>query len=171
MPEIPAIVLLDKKNKKRYNDFMTKILVMSDSHGAQNNINCLFEKNYDYIIFLGDGLKDLGVYTNLNNCFYVKGNCDVFAYDIPLSQTIFISGIKMFITHGHEFCVKHGTEILQKHVENEEYGIVCFGHTHIRFLQFTNETLFINPGAIGNGEYAEIEITKDGKINGKLFTL
>lgn len=150
---------------------MAKILVMSDSHGAQNNINFLVEKNYDYIIFLGDGLKDLGAYSNLNNCFYVKGNCDIFAYDEPLSQSFFVCGIKFFITHGNVFHVKRGIEVLQEQVDNCDYGVVCFGHTHKKFIQIINKTLYLNPGAIGNGEYAEIEITKDGKVNGKLFTL
>ena len=150
---------------------MSKILVVSDSHGAKKHMDELIQKNYDYILFLGDGLKDLGVYINLNNCYCVKGNCDVFAYDFALSQTIFIDGIKIFITHGHEFGVKQGTETLQTYLNNKGFKIVCFGHTHRKIIQIINDSLYLNPGAIWNGEYGEIEITKDGEINGKLFTL
>ena len=144
---------------------------MSDSHGAKNKVNELIEKNYDFVIYLGDGLKDFGAYENLGNCFCIKGNCDIFAYDSPVSETLMISGKKIFATHGHEFRVKNGIETLYGCVNNKGYDIVCFGHTHNKFMQYINVILFINPGSVGSGDYAEIEITKAGEINGKLCSL
>ena len=57
---------------------MKKILLISDSHGYETYINTLLQKDYDYIFFMGDGLRDLGSIINLDNVYYVKGNCDYY---------------------------------------------------------------------------------------------
>lgn len=37
------------------------------------------------------------------------------------------------------------------------YDIVCFGHTHIQAYFKVENTIYINPGAFKNNEYAYIE--------------
>ena len=61
---------------------MTKLLVLSDSHGARGAIERILNKeqnNVDAVIFLGDGLRDLeqtlAFFPHLR-VYFVAGNCD-----------------------------------------------------------------------------------------------
>ena len=61
---------------------MTKLLVLSDSHGARDAIKRILNKeqnNVDAVIFLGDGLRDLeqalAFFPHLR-VYSVAGNCD-----------------------------------------------------------------------------------------------
>ena len=61
---------------------MTKLLVLSDSHGARDAIKRILNKeqnNVDAVIFLGDGLRDLELALTLCpklRAYSVAGNCD-----------------------------------------------------------------------------------------------
>jgi len=61
---------------------VTKLLVLSDSHGARDAIKRILNKeqnNVDAVIFLGDGLRDLeqalAFFPHLR-VYSVAGNCD-----------------------------------------------------------------------------------------------
>ena len=69
---------------------MTKLLVLSDSHGARDAIKRILSKeqhNVDAVIFLGDGLRDLeqtlAGFPHLR-VYSVAGNCDFGALE-PLA--------------------------------------------------------------------------------------
>ena len=61
---------------------MTKLLVLSDSHGGRTAIERVLmkeSKNIDALIFLGDGLRDLELALTLYpklRAYSVAGNCD-----------------------------------------------------------------------------------------------
>lgn len=62
---------------------MTKLLILSDSHGARDAIKRILNKeqnNVDAVIFLGDGLRDLeqalAFFPHLR-VYSVAGNCDL----------------------------------------------------------------------------------------------
>ena len=61
---------------------MTRLLVLSDSHGGRAAIERILmkeSKNIDALIFLGDGLRDLELALTLYprlRAYSVAGNCD-----------------------------------------------------------------------------------------------
>lgn len=142
-----------------------KIILVSDSHGNKEGINFLINTlKYDYFFFAGDGLRDLGssIYDNRTVC--VKGNCDFFAYGEPITQTLFVEGVKILLTHGDYYRVKYGMDGLKLFAEGKEYKLVCFGHTHNKTHFQENGITYVNAGAFKSGNYAEIDV-KGGNIN------
>ena len=113
----------------------TEILIMSDSHGRDDLIEKTKKLTRPHaIIFCGDGLRDLDADTYLCPLYAVRGNCD-WSYiphmgDIEDTLTLHIDGVKLFITHGHRFGVKHGLGALVAQAVRENADAVLFGHTH-----------------------------------------
>jgi len=124
-----------------------KIAVISDSHGNKSGIEKLFEQNnFDYLFFLGDGIKDLGDYIYLSNVYAVSGNCDFFS-DYPNERIFSLNEIKFLITHGNKYSVKQSLNLLKEKALQEEAHIVLFGHTHNKYIEEYHNVLFINPGS------------------------
>lgn len=141
-----------------------KILLISDSHGKQEYVQKLLNNKYDYVFYAGDGIRDLGINIYDPSVIYVKGNCDLFEQDAPITRTVFINDLKILITHGDYYKVKQGLESVSVFAKNNGYNMVCFGHTHTKWNECINETWFVNAGSLKNGNYAEI-ILKDKNIS------
>lgn len=123
-----------------------KIIIISDSHGNKLAIDKIFNSvEFDYLFFLGDGLKDIGDYIYLDNVYSVSGNCDFFS-DMPNDREFYIKDIKFLITHGNKYFVKNTLNFLKERVIDENIDFVCFGHTHNRLVERYGATTFINPG-------------------------
>jgi putative phosphoesterase len=109
------------------------------------------EKNADLFIHLGDGERDTaGFQTDIpfKDYYCVRGNCDP---GHTSTEKIFSAGGKtIFITHGHEYGVKHGLELLKNKAVEQKAEIVLFGHTHEGFEAYDSEhnIHFLNPGSI-----------------------
>ena len=124
-----------------------KILMISDSHGNKKGINKIFaEKSFDYLIFLGDGLSDLGDYKYLENVYYVAGNCDFFSSE-PNERVVTIAGKKFFITHGNKYGVKGRLDYIKARGDELGVDFVCFGHTHSQCIESYNGKYLLNPGS------------------------
>ena len=96
---------------------MTKLLVLSDSHGARDAIKRILNKeqnNVDAVIFLGDGLRDLeqalAFFPHLR-VYSVAGNCDYGALE-PLDGLAAFDQTVVFYTHGHMYGVKYDLDTL-----------------------------------------------------------
>ena len=96
---------------------MTKLLVLSDSHGARDAIKRILNKeqnNVDAVIFLGDGLRDLeqtlAFFPHLR-VYSVAGNCDYGALE-PLDGLAAFDQTVVFYTHGHLYGVKYDLDTL-----------------------------------------------------------
>ena len=96
---------------------MTKLLVLSDSHGARGAIERILNKeqnNVDAVIFLGDGLRDLeqalAFFPHLR-VYSVAGNCDYGALE-PLDGLAGFDQTVVFYTHGHMYGVKYDLDTL-----------------------------------------------------------
>jgi uncharacterized protein len=127
---------------------MSKVLVVSDSHGLTKELEILRERHMnevDLMIHCGDSemMPDDKV---MNGYLTVKGNCDFGAY--PLEATTEIARRKFFVTHGHKYSVK--TSLMNLKYKAAEIGadIVCFGHSHVLGAEVIGDTLFLNPGSI-----------------------
>lgn len=140
-----------------------RIVVISDSHGNKLGIDKIFQSmKFDGLLFLGDGLGDIGDYKYLDNVYVVSGNCDFFS-DEPNERFIELSGKKIFMTHGNRYGVKLGLgSITRKGVEMGA-DVVLFGHTHNRFIEKIGDIYLINPGKFGRGV--------DGKSSGLILNI
>jgi len=133
-----------------------EIAVLSDTHGDLADIKLFLEKvkGVDAIIHLGDYVSD-GEYIRkyYNGRFIgVKGNCDFGGKDSEEVITN-ICGKKFFITHGHRYNVKFSLLNIKYKAMSEEIDVVLFGHTHKVFHDIIDNTLFINPGSLGDPRY------------------
>lgn len=140
---------------------------MSDSHRATGNLFEIVEKHInttDLFIFLGDGENDfddvLALYPDLKY-ERVSGNCDWYS-TYPLYKSITAQGKKIFFSHGHPFHVKFGYDEIIRAARAENADICLFGHTHNQYTNYDDGLYIMNPGAVRDGKYGMIDITKSG---------
>jgi len=145
---------------------MKKIVVISDSHGNSKAIDKIFnEVEFDYLLFLGDGIDDLGIYINDERVKVVRGNCDFFSKE-KYEAFIGIEKTLIFYTHGNNYGVKQTLIELYNRVKDSPVTLVCYGHTHRYNLNKINNITFLNPGSISSTRCSESTysiITVDGE--------
>ena len=114
---------------------MTKLLVLSDSHGGRAAIERVLLKenaNIDALVFLGDGLRDLEQaltpYPRLR-AYSVAGNCDYGALE-PMDGLAAFDQTIVFYTHGHMYGVKYDLDTLTDAAAARGAEVAMFGHTH-----------------------------------------
>ena len=128
---------------------MTKLLVLSDSHGARDAIKRILNKeqnNVDAVIFLGDGLRDLeqalAFFPHLR-VYSVAGNCDYGALE-PLDGLAGFDQTVVFYTHGHMYGVKYDLDTLADAAAARGAEVALFGHTHGGQISFFGKSPFFN---------------------------
>lgn len=134
---------------------MTKILVLSDSHGNLNNMAYAVRKCMpDVIYHLGDCWSDA---TQLHSMFpdipmeRVPGNCDY--QNEPEERILFVEGKTLLLCHGHRYAVKSSYLSLELAAKEKGVDIALFGHTHKVFYDRHNGLALFNPGSIGSPGY------------------
>ncbi len=151
-----------------------KILLISDTHGFHENLKKVVEQEtpFDHVLHMGDTegwdpvVKEIvGVSVDM-----VAGNCD-WASALPSERTVEISGVPIFMTHGHEYYVTTGMEVLLDRARECGCEVVLFGHTHRPFQQLCDGVLIANPGSISRPRqpgyepsYGVMTISESGKI-------
>ena len=130
---------------------MKKILVLSDSHGEQDNmIQAVKNTEPDMIIHLGDCWSDAVMLREEFSDIpmeHVPGNCD-FSME-ETEKMLDIEGEKVLICHGHTYNVKSDYMRLQYAALEKGATVVLFGHTHKVFYAKHNGLNIMNPGSIG----------------------
>jgi len=150
---------------------VVKICLISDSHGNRLKVeNLLLNNKFDYVFFMGDGLKDFENIEEIINLKKVSGNCDFFSFE-AITQFTNVEGFKIMQTHGHEFRAKLTPFLMLEKAKNNYCDIVCFGHTHKQMSEKIEGILFINPGAFKNGEYAVLILQKNEEPKVELLKL
>ena len=147
-----------------------KIVVISDSHGADDLLNCIIreERDAQYIIFLGDGERDLEEALAENDIalydpscrikvLQVCGNCDLFSHE-PALIIEEIDGVKVYIAHGFQEGVKYGISRLVQAAKDRGCGLALFGHTHRRHLSEEDGVICFNPGSVYSHSYGIVRI-------------
>ena len=127
---------------------MTKLLVLSDSHGGRDAIERILKaesKNIDALIFLGDGLRDLELALR---AYSVAGNCDYGALE-PTDGLAAFDGVVIFYTHGHMYGVKYDLDTLADAAAARGAEVALFGHTHIPHAEARGSVFLFNPGSCG----------------------
>lgn len=147
---------------------MHKIAVISDSHGGKVRLEMFAriarQENFDAIIHCGDGVsdakwlaKELGTEVK-----YVAGNCDFFGKDVR--ELVFsCGGVHMLAVHGDLYSVKWDLSPLSYYAEEKCAQLVLFGHTHQPFAGYAGGVMMVNPGALKDGRYAELQI-ENGQV-------
>jgi len=128
---------------------MSKVLIVSDSHGLTKELKIIRERHLhevDLMIHCGDS-ELMPTDKAITGYLTVMGNCD-FGAEYPLETTSEVAGRKFFITHGHRYSVKSTLMTLKYKAEEYHADIVCFGHSHVLGAEVVGGTLFINPGSI-----------------------
>ena len=90
-----------------------EFLIFSDSHGKRKNIAEAIGRQVrrpDAILFLGDGLSDIGDRWEEIPVIRVRGNCDWRFPNEPVDDRLVISleEHRLLLTHGHLYGAKSG---------------------------------------------------------------
>ena len=143
-----------------------RVAVFSDLHGGSERYIKDALEEYDYVIFLGDGLlpiRHFG-YDYPEKFLCVRGNCDGYDEETPLRRILDFDGIRVMLTHGHEERVKYGLMGILGVAKKEAVNVVLFGHTHRPEVTEIDGILFVNPGSASSaygreGTFAELVIS------------
>ena len=100
---------------------------------------------------------------------FVAGNCDFFSRDAREIE-VKIEGVRMLLTHGDKYGVKAGLSKLSYRAEERGCALALFGHTHVPFAGHVGGCLLVNPGALQDGRFAELEV-ENGKAVPRLLRL
>lgn len=130
-----------------------KILILSDSHGNWDPMLRAAERERpDGIFHLGDGWREA---QRLHRQFpellfyQVPGNCDL-AAGAPAEQVVTLEGKRILLCHGHTYHVKSSLLAAGYAAEEQRLDAFLFGHTHKPLVDRRGQTLFLNPGSIGD---------------------
>jgi putative phosphoesterase len=97
---------------------------------------------------------------------FVFGNCDdntaVFEAAIrKAGQTchglfgdLEFEGVRIALLHSHE------RRRFREVIDSGDYGLVCYGHTHVAAIDRRGDTLVVNPGAIYRAEPHSIAVVE-----------
>lgn len=130
---------------------MIKIGIISDSHHdltAIDNAICL-APDVDCWIHAGDSISDTDYLSTVSQkqVFAVPGNIDWF-YTKNSELLVNIADIKVFITHGHRYNVKFGSNLLLERAKQLQADLVIYGHSHIGKIETFDDITIANPGSI-----------------------
>ena len=128
-----------------------KILIVSDTHRNEDNLIEVLEKekNLDFLIHCGDveGAEDeIEHYAGCKTVF-VAGNNDFFSR-LPREAELQVEGMKVWVTHGHNYYVNANPEYIRKEARIRNIDVVLYGHTHRPVIEKTEDLIVINPGSL-----------------------
>ena len=129
-----------------------RIGIMSDSHGNTMAVDQAIEKagEVDLWLHAGDLIQDaeyLAMVTD-KEVINVAGNCDWPQGRVPDERMIELGGHKIFLSHGHNYGVKRGSEKFTRAAIAQGADIAVYGHSHVAEVKEQDICLTINPGSI-----------------------
>ncbi len=155
-----------------------KILVVSDTHGKDTNLEKVFRKvrPIDALIHCGDieGREDYIATAAECPAYMVAGNNDFFT-DLPREIELDLGGHRLLIAHGHNYGVNMDLSRIVEEAHARKKDIVLFGHTHKPVIVRKGSVTAVNPGSLSyprqegrNPSFAIMEIDHKGEAH---FTL
>ncbi len=131
------------------------LLIMSDTHRNRSALRAVLKwakKHNTDTVFLGDGIDDVSQVTREIGfslpITFVSGNGDAVDH-VPYVKTLEFAGHTFFITHGHQFRVSEGLDVLVTAAKSAGADAALYGHTHIPFWEEIEGMLILNPGSVG----------------------
>ena len=153
-----------------------EFLILSDTHGRRRAVEQVMGRQVrppDAILFLGDGLSDLGDRSDGVPVIRVRGNCDWAAGpfgDVSEEATFTFEGYRFFLTHGHRYGAKSGTGGLIHVALERGADLVLYGHTHTPALEtlpagtrtasgiLERPLWLFNPGSLAEGSFGTLTL-------------
>lgn len=147
-----------------------KLLLFSDTH---RRLDCCYAALEEYpdcegVLHMGDVEQDAQRLAKTAGVpvTAVCGNNDYFHPQYPAYDILELDGVRVFLTHGHNYGVRSGDFFrLARAALQNGCQIALFGHTHIPYLGELDGITLCNPGAAAFGyygvltqEYGEIQI-------------
>lgn len=128
-----------------------KILVVSDTHGRDENLERVLEieSPFDVLIHCGDveGREDYIEAAADCPVYMVAGNNDFFS-DLEQEMVFELAGRRIFLTHGHYYRVSMELDRLVDEALDRKADVVLFGHIHRPVCQKEQGVLVVNPGSL-----------------------
>lgn len=155
-----------------------KVLIVSDTHKKNDNFFRVLEmvEPVDLIIHCGDIEGSEYAISARAGCQVemVAGNNDFFS-QLPMEREFGIGKYHVWITHGHNYYVSMGNELLKEEARARGVDIVFYGHTHRPALDLDDDIIAVNPGSISyprqdgrKPSYVLMDIDRFGEVH---FTL
>ncbi|MCI1987046.1 MAG: metallophosphoesterase [Lactobacillus sp.] len=145
-----------------------KLVVVSDAHGDAAILQTILTQQPDADGYFYCGDSELAASDPLFKTYRaVSGNMDIDP-DFPLTVTASLSGVRVWMTHGHRFNVNFTLAPLLAAGKDAQADIILFGHTHQLGVEQVEAQLVLNPGSISQprgryaglgGTYAVITVT------------
>ena len=130
---------------------MQKILVVSDTHGHDDNFYRVLdlEEPLDGIIHCGDFEGSEGKFALAADCpvYFVAGNNDFFS-DLSRELEFEVAGHKCFMTHGHQYLVSMDLENIRSEGISRGAEMIFFGHSHRPVAKNVGGVYLFNPGSL-----------------------
>lgn len=129
-----------------------RAIIFSDSHKQFNSMMEAIERfgPVDMIIHAGDvqrDVEDLEIMYPKTPVVSVKGNNESYFCDVAEDRFFEFDGVKIFLTHGHNYGVKYSTAKLFKYAEKLGAQLCIFGHTHKKMKEHIGDVVMFNPGS------------------------
>ncbi|MBP3703410.1 MAG: metallophosphoesterase [Lachnospiraceae bacterium] len=150
-----------------------KYLVISDSHGYNENIRKVIEieRPVEAVFHCGDLECHVADIERITGCsvIAISGNNDFYFHELQPQRMITRQGHRILMVHGHRQGVNFTTSRLLYLAMENQADIVMFGHTHIPCHEEEGGITLLNPGSISiprqsnkKPTYAIMEISEDG---------
>jgi putative phosphoesterase len=156
--------------------------IISDTHGhvqrTRPAVRMLESLDVDAVLHCGDigSIAVVELFAAWPTHF-VFGNCDTgleeFASAIGrLGQTchglfgdLELDGVRVALLHSHE------QRRFRQTIDSGDYGLVCYGHTHVAAVDRHRDTLVLNPGAIYRATPHSIAVVDLPAVEATIVTL
>lgn len=125
-----------------------KIVVVSDSHGRNELLYEIQNKNKDADLFIHCGDLE-GDPLDYPGYIMVRGNNDYFG-DFENERIIPCGKHKIYVTHSHRFSYFQRGEQMARRAYELGCDIVCYGHTHVARKENVDGILEVNPGSLAH---------------------
>lgn len=127
-----------------------RVLIVSDTHRKTENYLTAVERvRPDLVIHCGDAEGGEYLLTRSVECpvQIVLGNCDFFS-SLPKELELKIGSRRVWVTHGHNYCVSMGNEVIKREALARGMDIVLYGHTHKPVVDRGGSVIAVNPGSL-----------------------
>lgn len=151
---------------------MTRILLLSDTHGHMDERILSYAAQADEIWHAGDigSLEVTDALAGLKPLRAVYGNIDdaLARREFPLDNRFACEGVDVWITHIGGYPGKYQARVRETMLENPPKLFIC-GHSHILKVQYDKrfDLLHMNPGACGNTGFHQVRTMLRFAIDGK----
>lgn len=131
---------------------MIRLGILSDTHKELGAARLALKQmgSIDRLLHGGDHYRDAQLLARMITVPVeaVVGNCDWLGIEGPEELVLQYEKVKILLTHGHHYRVKHDYGMLVEKALALGVKVVVFGHTHKAYQGWEKGVLLFNPGSI-----------------------